>query len=82
MATIDSNFVGTVSEYELHDFIAGMSHLDVLGESWISEIRLVIDDPEYIGEELRAEMERRTNELLQRVAELDCWLHDVAEHTC
>jgi len=78
----ESNNTYEVNERELHDMFANAFN-DAHAGAHILSIKLTPEHPELISneEQLRVLM-LRVNAVLQAVNEIDCTIHDVAEHAC
>lgn len=80
----DEEDVIECDEYALHNVICELGNLGFKcndDNGVVDKIRLKNVD-EVMDESDREMLEKKVNELLQHIRDVDCFLHDVAEYTC
>ncbi len=71
----------TLDEYELHSIIVGLKYLfDETGV--VDYIEIVPKDPDKFNKKLVDRWERRMEQLILKMGQLDAQFHKDAEYTC
>jgi len=91
--TNDGEYELTCNEFQLHDWIVSLAHIDGLqdadGGTWFTKIKLAPkgyadQDNRHIiiDEQTAQELEDAANKLLGHIQNFDALLHDLAGYSC